>query len=121
MTSEFVQKYVVPGHVMAIFRYHHPPEYNAQSSPLIDWHYLENQVRETTVIMMANQRKGKHLKESMRTQSGKQEQMTEWKNASDQVAIGFDFMSDLLWTNQRSQQSKTNAIQDYSDTELRIA
>ena len=52
--------------------------------------------------MMANQRKGKHLKESMRTQSGKQEQMTEWENASDQVAIGFDFMSDLFWTNQRS-------------------
>ena len=42
MTSEFVQKYVVPGHVMTIFRRHHLPEYNAQSSPLIDSHYLEN-------------------------------------------------------------------------------
>ena len=40
---------------------------------------------------MANQRKGKHLKESTRTQSGEQSLMTEWENASDQVVIGFWF------------------------------
>lgn len=38
MSKCVVQKYVVPGHVMTIFRRHHLPEYNAQSSPLIDSH-----------------------------------------------------------------------------------
>ena len=35
--------------------------------------------------------------------------MTQWENASDQVAIGFDFISDLFWTNQRSKQSRSKA------------
>ena len=49
---------------------------------------------------------------------------TNWLSRKTRVIksrLVFDFISDLFWTNQRSKQSKTNAIQDYSDTELRIA